>query len=591
MTADRLHSELSDKRTGKKMSNCLPYVNSFFDDLEIYEDISGGHSYKAYICGAVREFLSAENRENALNVYRMFFDCYRICLPGEENPFADIVDILLQYEDTAATLIEKQRDHVVHSVNVFITGLCIYAACPAFREAFAVAVPEKEYDNAYSTKYEEFFYRWGIAALFHDVGYPLEIIGRQLNEFIGMIADADGKEIKVKAKISFDNLDELRTISEILPKEAFSSHYLKAYKEAAGLDLLKANDLLAFRIHHALGADLRLLREKLDDFVSSMAETGMIDHGYYSALIVLKWYGFLIQSIGYNSEYFFWPVLDSAAAILLHNWYKLFLQKEPFELGAMKAADDPIAFLLILCDELQEWNREAHGRASRGDIRPDSVVFDISGDHFSAVYLTKKGRPPEDFSAKKKETLMKLLDLEGIFLKSFDIRDEVLTKWPERLANPVKPGPRPLLEDLERLAAAIHAQYNERLELTGEKPQYPKFSDLPDDLKYSNLRQARNIADKLESVGLHLRKKTDLGGLDRIPEELVDILAEMEHEEWIASRTASGWTLGEKDTDAKKSPYLVPYDQLSEKTREISRESIRNIPKLIGMIGMEVYEN
>lgn len=573
------------------MSNCLPYVNAFFDELEVYEDISGGHSYKAYLSGAVREFLSCENRKNALDVYRMFFDCYRICMPGEENPFSDIVDILLEYEDTAATLIEKQRDHVVHSVNVFITGLCIYSACPAFREAFASAVPEKEYLNAYSTKNEEFFYRWGIAALFHDVGYPLEIIGRQLNEFIGMIADADGKDIKVKAKISFDNLEELRTVSEILPKEDFSSGYGKAYGETAELDLLKANDLMAFKIHHAHGADLRLLREKLDDFVRSMGETGMIDHGYYSALIVLKWYGFLIQSSGYKSDYFYWPVLDSATAILLHNWYKLFLQKEPFVLGPMKAENDPVAFLLILCDELQEWNREAHGKVSRGDIRPDSVVFDISGKRFSAVYLTKKGRPPEDFSTKKKETLFKLLDLNGLFPKGFEIRDEVLTPWPERFARPVDFGPRPLIADLERLAAAIHSLYNERLTLSGKIPEYPAFSDLPDDLKYSNLRQARNISDKLRSVGLSLRKKTEPGGLDRIPEELVEILAETEHEEWVASRTASGWTQGEKDSAAKKSPYLVPYDQLSEEIREQDRESIRIIPRLVGMIGMEVYEN
>ena len=34
---------------------------------------------------------------------------------------------------------------------------------------------------------------------------------------------------------------------------------------------------------------------------------------------------------------------------------------------------------------------------------------------------------------------------------------------------------------------------------------YPHFSDLPDSLKYSNLRQARNIADKLELMGWEMR--------------------------------------------------------------------------------------
>ena len=572
------------------MSNFLPYVNSFFDELEIFEDISRGHSYKAYIGGAVREFLNKEDRENALDVYRMFFDAYRISMPGEDNPFADIVDVLLRYEDTAATLIEKQRDHVVHSVNVFITGLCIYSACPAFREAFDSAVPEKEYRNAYSTKHEEFFYRWGIASLFHDVGYPLEIVGRQLDEFISMVADADGQDIKVRAKISFDNFDELRSVSKVLPGEEFSSGFRSAYDEAGRLDLLRAHDLMAFRIHHLHGADLDALRDKLDSFVRSMGETGMIDHGYYSALIVLKWYGFLIQSCRYNSEYFYWPILNSATAILLHNWYKLFLQKEPFSLGAMKAADDPLAFLLILCDELQEWNREAHGRVSRGDIRPDSVVFDMDGEHFSVVYITKKGRPPQNFGEKKKETICKLLDIGGIFPKGFEIRDEVIDPWPESYKGPVKPGTRPRLEDLEQLAAAIHERYNKKQEQSGNKPEYLTFADLPDDMKYSNLRQARHIYDKLESVGLHLRKNTLEGALEKIPDDLVEILAEMEHEEWIASRTASGWTLGEKDTKAKKSPYLVPFYRLSEDVKENDRDSVRSIPALAEMIGMAVYD-
>ncbi len=65
------------------MSNCLPYVDAFFEDLEIYEDTACGHSYKAFISGSLREFLGNENRENAINVYRTFFDCYRICIDGQ----------------------------------------------------------------------------------------------------------------------------------------------------------------------------------------------------------------------------------------------------------------------------------------------------------------------------------------------------------------------------------------------------------------------------------------------------------------------------------------------------------------------------
>ena len=37
------------------------------------------------------------------------------------------------------------------------------------------------------------------------------------------------------------------------------------------------------------------------------------------------------------------------------------MMRKPFSLGPLAPATHPIAFLLILCDELQEWNREAYG--------------------------------------------------------------------------------------------------------------------------------------------------------------------------------------------------------------------------------------
>ena len=65
-----------------------------------------------------------------------FFDSYRIKLEGSTNPFIDLLDMLRAYEERAATLIEKQRDHYIHSVNVFILGLCIYSQNKNYRLSF-----------------------------------------------------------------------------------------------------------------------------------------------------------------------------------------------------------------------------------------------------------------------------------------------------------------------------------------------------------------------------------------------------------------------------------------------------------------------
>ena len=91
-------------------------------------------------------------------------------------------------------------------------------------------------------------------------------------------------------------------------------------------------------------------------------------------------------------------------------------------------------------------------------------------------------------------------------------------------------------------------------------------------------------------VGLCLRRKGEPNSLDEIPERLVEILAEKEHEYWMEERIAAGWTPGEKNVEKKTTPYLIPYSELSEEIKDYDRVTIRNIPSLAYMIGMAVYE-
>ena len=125
------------------MNNLHRYVSAFFEALEVFEDNARGHSYKAYMRQAVLEFLENESKETAFAVYDAFFDSYRITLKGESNPFVDLLDVLRSYEENAATLIDKQRDHYIHSVNVFILGLCIYAQNKNYRASFDAANMDK----------------------------------------------------------------------------------------------------------------------------------------------------------------------------------------------------------------------------------------------------------------------------------------------------------------------------------------------------------------------------------------------------------------------------------------------------------------
>ena len=351
-----------------------------------------------------------------------------------------------------------------------------------------------------------------------------------------------------------------RTIREVVPKRPFTRAYYDAYESCSYIDLLTPNDLLAQRIHETLGTDLAETKKAVDKFVDVMAASGFIDHGYYSAMIILKWYGYAIQMSGDHPERFYWPILDSATAILLHNYYRNVLQKKPFELGPMSAKKNPIAFLLILCDELQEWNREAHGILTRTFTLADTVHLSLKNGYL-------------------------------IFPLGFDVDAESLDSFEPFRPQLEKVNARPLLKDIELLAIAIHARYCEKQLLDHpERPlDYPDFSQLPDDLKYSNLRQAQNICDRLEQVGYRLGPKGGKGAVKEFPPELVEFMAELEHEDWMRERLSRGWKLGERNAEKKTSPYLVPYDQLSEEIKDYDRDAIRNIPALAERGGMAVY--
>lgn len=579
------------------MNNIKRYVNDFFKELEIFEDLSQGHNYKAFMHQAMLEFMQNETKETAFAVYKSFFDSYRITLPGNDKCFIDLLDALLVYEENAATLIDKQRDHYIHSVNVFILGLCIYQKNSNIKNAFnEFNFNKNSYASYYDTLHEEFFYRWGIASLFHDIGYPIEIIGKQISKFLDFATVLNG-QTKVQTHLAYDNFEDINSIAEVLPKKTFVDSYYQKYDSCVYIDLLKPVDLLSHKIYLAFDVDLKNIKKSLDNYVIYMAKHGFIDHGFYSAIIVLKWYGYLIQLSENKPEDFFFPILDSASAILLHNYYRNALMKPPYNLGVLSTTDHPLAFMLILCDELQEWNRTAYGILDLKRTQANYVTLTINDDRLDITYITETGVLPDSFAAEKKEFLAKVLDMRRIFTSGFSVGCEskyALRELAGRMEQPDSMTARPFLDMLENLAIAIHQLYNQKQKkLFPDKPlEYPNFSDLPDTLKYSNLRQARNIAEILDFAGWDMLPVGSNGKIiTDIPEEVVEILAVFEHEAWVKERTELGWVYGvAKSTKKKISPHLVPYDELPEKIKEIDRETIRQIPYLLGKIGMAIFD-
>jgi hypothetical protein len=62
-----------------------------------------------------------------------------------------------------------------------------------------------------------------------------------------------------------------------------------------------------------------------------------------------------------------------------------------------------------------------------------------------------------------------------------------------------------------------------------------------------------------------------------------------EHKRWAAERERQGWTYGtQRDNARKLHPSLVPWEELSEAEKQKDRDTVNNIPRLIGLAGFRV---
>ncbi len=147
----------------------------------------------------------------------------------------------------------------------------------------------------------------------------------------------------------------------------------------------------------------------------------------------------------------------------------------------------------------------------------------------------------------------------------------------------------------EIIARAIHEDYlreaRARGETAEENPTAVGWDELPEELKESNRRQADHVAVKLEAIGC---RAEPLGNAPSEPLSLtgeeVERLAELEHDRWSAERLFAGWTYapGPKDLERKTSPYLVPWEELSEEIRELDRNTVRGLQAFLAEAGFRV---
>lgn len=157
-------------------------------------------------------------------------------------------------------------------------------------------------------------------------------------------------------------------------------------------------------------------------------------------------------------------------------------------------------------------------------------------------------------------------------------------------------GPELVLGGLrEVMARAIHEEYlfnekNSTDDHTKNMSNVP-WEELPENLKESNRQQADHIGIKLKTLGYGIALLTDWDAeFFKFKPREVEMMTEIEHKRWVEERQSDGWKFGStKDLKEKISPDLIPWEQLSEKTKDKDRGPIRKIPEILARSGFQIY--
>ena len=148
---------------------------------------------------------------------------------------------------------------------------------------------------------------------------------------------------------------------------------------------------------------------------------------------------------------------------------------------------------------------------------------------------------------------------------------------------------RSVREQEIRLSAVTEAEAERAM----NDPEMKPWSELDEFYKEGHRSRIRYLGERLEGYDLNIGLRSIQPGRGDAITELygptLETLSEIEHTRWMSYKTAEGWRPGKYDRDLKLTPELVPYEELTEETREIIRKSLRPLPLYLKEVGYELY--
>ncbi len=147
------------------------------------------------------------------------------------------------------------------------------------------------------------------------------------------------------------------------------------------------------------------------------------------------------------------------------------------------------------------------------------------------------------------------------------------------------------------LAADVHGCYLTSQSAAGvemgSSPAMRPWSELPEDLRRSNRAVARDFPAKLSRIGCTVAPRSArMGRITLTPDE-IEVLAKHEHKRWMAERHHQRWRKGKQRDDRRKiHDDLVPWEELSEESRNNDRDAARNVETIfqdaLAEVGLQI---
>ena len=541
-------------------------------------------------------FIDSGSAQDAYGVYYCYFEIF--C--GRYGESRRMIDLLSEFESNASSILLTHRDHYAHSVYVFALGLAIYETNEAFRKAYKdfCHISSDESDiKADHLAAHRFLAFWGMTSLLHDIGYTFELPFEEMATYFEISGQNRGDNTPY---LVYANMETMTGLSD-----AEKEHFRELYQR----DFSDLDEVFAFLVTKILGKTYDLSEAVMCDILHRKATAPQtlgyeMDHAYYSAIRI---YRELVNSpLGpkaVTKEH-----MNALTAILIHNYlfnYPISFykskdpaqRKEPLPMEVF-----PLAYLLLMCDELQCWDRTSYGRNTRQQTYPIGVETDLSGNALHVTYIFDKeeqdkidayeakyaewerngeaGDPPvlKSYStiAAKEQGLLKRI-------KSFDNTDKIpltisyVIREADRKHKHVYLSNSSFLH-LYDFAVALNGRYTHQ----GEEGVIPteqleaEFESLSLEYKISNIAQARSFAQYLNAIRcFYTDRPVDYDMVTAFSAEQVGIIGPMEHERWLREKIAMGWQPGNayRTMPLDQAPFAAGMDEKA--ARAMLREQLR----------------